>query len=399
MAQLARQKERGRRRGWYESKRCCTSTFPPITTTVVNQPQGSRYQRTIKTPINCCTLRKCKYAKSQIQSELFSTQRLLDKIQCLKKSIQDLETAQEQFKPHIVKKKDVDCQTQGSQPSDLYSIREIVNNCIAEMTKLKAFLDDDNCWWKIFKKREFSCCEQKLPHLHGFLDGSMVTLKMLEEKMDPDKDIVTSTPIKPSSAHSFHSEPADERRKYTEWKPEDVAVHREQYVECSMFTDRSKEVSAKKTDPSCQDQCPKSCTIDATIQETPTSESPKVPKQDAEVDQREESIELETPQPETPEMPIEFDSAASDTKKLSSGWHAKSSAIFGERSKPSVTFMSENMARRAIIEADKSTSIHLLPVQKCRVQEYDAFGKEEHSRKEFLDEPKEVVREKSDIKY
>lgn len=52
------------------------------------------------------------------------------------------------------------------------------------MTRLKTFLDDENCWWKIFKKREFSCCEQKSPHLHGYLDGTMVTLKMLEENVE-----------------------------------------------------------------------------------------------------------------------------------------------------------------------------------------------------------------------
>lgn len=52
------------------------------------------------------------------------------------------------------------------------------------MTKLKRFFDDENFWWKIFKKRNFNCCEQKLPHLHGYLDGTMVTLKILEEKIE-----------------------------------------------------------------------------------------------------------------------------------------------------------------------------------------------------------------------
>ncbi|XP_076751513.1 uncharacterized protein LOC143423816 [Xylocopa sonorina] len=344
-----------------ESKRgCCASTFSPISTTIDNQPQSNRYQRTITTPINCCSLRRCKYAKSQIQSELFSTQRLLDKIQCLKKSIQELETAQRQFQPDIVEKKDVDCQTQGSQPSDLYSIREVVDNCIAEMTKLKAFLDDDNCWWKIFKKREFSCCDQKLPHLHGFLDGTMVTLKMLEERLDLGKNIVTSTPMKPSSLHCLNSEPADERNRYIELKSEDTAEHRKKYVDCSINTGRGNEFSVKKTDPSCQDQCPKSCTVDATIQNASTSEDSKATRQDAEVDQRRESNELERPQ--QIETTDELDSATNDKMKLSSGWHlAKSSTNFGDKTKPSVTFISENLARRTVIEADRSTSMDLLP--------------------------------------
>lgn len=52
------------------------------------------------------------------------------------------------------------------------------------MTKLKVFLDDDNCWWKMFKNQRFECCEQKVAHLHGYLDGSLVTLRMMEEPLD-----------------------------------------------------------------------------------------------------------------------------------------------------------------------------------------------------------------------
>jgi len=53
-----------------------------------------------------------------------------------------------------------------------------------EMAKVKAFLEDDNSWWKILKNRSVSCCQQKVPHLHGHLDGSSVTLMLLEEDTD-----------------------------------------------------------------------------------------------------------------------------------------------------------------------------------------------------------------------
>jgi hypothetical protein len=53
-----------------------------------------------------------------------------------------------------------------------------------EMAKVKAFLEDDNSWWKILKSRSVSCCQQKVPHLHGQLDGASVTLMLLEEETD-----------------------------------------------------------------------------------------------------------------------------------------------------------------------------------------------------------------------
>lgn len=82
------------------------------------------------------------------------------------------------------KKRSILVQTEDLTVTDLNSAREVLTNCITEMTKLKAFLDDENCWWRMFKNREFSCCQQKSPHLHGVLDGTMVTLRMLEESLD-----------------------------------------------------------------------------------------------------------------------------------------------------------------------------------------------------------------------
>lgn len=82
--------------------------------------------------------------------------------------------------------------------TDLNSAREALSTCVAQMTKLKEFLDDDNCWWKLFKKREFNCCGQKSPHLHGYLDGTMVTLRMLEETSEVHKLILMVEIVDPS---------------------------------------------------------------------------------------------------------------------------------------------------------------------------------------------------------
>lgn len=56
--------------------------------------------------------------------------------------------------------------------------------CLREMEKIKTFLEDKNSWWKILKGRKVDCCQQKLPHLHGVLDGLPVTLMLLEDGTD-----------------------------------------------------------------------------------------------------------------------------------------------------------------------------------------------------------------------
>jgi len=68
--------------------------------------------------------------------------------------------------------------------TDAKVAQETVENCIREMAKVKAFLEDDNSWWKILKSRSLNCCQQKVPHLHGHLDGTSVTLMLLEEDTD-----------------------------------------------------------------------------------------------------------------------------------------------------------------------------------------------------------------------
>lgn len=59
-----------------------------------------------------------------------------------------------------------------------------MQNCARELEKIKTFLEDENTWWKILKERSATCCEQTLPHLHGILDGSSVTLILFEEGID-----------------------------------------------------------------------------------------------------------------------------------------------------------------------------------------------------------------------
>lgn len=68
--------------------------------------------------------------------------------------------------------------------NDLKDAHHAVMTCLREMGKIKIFLEDENSWWKILKGRSVNCCQQKMPHLHGVLDGSSVTLMLLEEGTD-----------------------------------------------------------------------------------------------------------------------------------------------------------------------------------------------------------------------
>ncbi|XP_034172205.1 uncharacterized protein LOC117600637 isoform X2 [Osmia lignaria lignaria] len=305
----------------------CPCGFSPISASTGNQPQDNRYQSSNRKPVEFCDLTKCKYAKSQVENDICTTQRLLNKIQHLKKSIQDLESAQQNIKVYRNSGyKDVPSQTEDPATSELNNARQIVNNCIAEMMKLKRFLEDENCWWKIFRKREFNCCEQKLPHLHGFLDGTMVTLKMLEETLDVDKEFVTSTPIKSRSLENQGPEMQFDEGK--EYKEQDTDTARNL---SKMSPRTSFQVDQKQQTPNSPQTYPRnySQTHPGTSKESPRNET------------------LERAERRINQLPKQM-------------WQTKSAIGFGQRPRPSYTFGSENTARRKIIAADISTSTDLI---------------------------------------
>ncbi|XP_046144412.1 uncharacterized protein LOC114878782 [Osmia bicornis bicornis] len=329
-----------------ESQRLrCPCGFSPISNSTGNQPQDNRYQSSIRKPVEFSDLSKCKYAKSQVENDICTTQRLLNKIQHLKKSIQDLESAQQNIKVYRNSgHKDVPSQTEDPAPPELNNARQIVNNCIAEMSKLKTFLEDENCWWKIFRKREFNCCEQKLPHLHGFLDGTMVTLKMLEETLDPNKEFVTSTPIRSRSLENHGPEMQfDEGKKY---KEQDTDTARN----LSKMSPRTSFQVDQKTIDSCLNNCPVSCR-----QQTPNSPRSTYSRNHSQI------------YPGTSKEPSRNETLQREERRINpinqlpkQMWQTKSAIGFGQRPRPSYTFSSENTARRKIIAADISTSTDLI---------------------------------------
>ncbi|KAK1127458.1 hypothetical protein K0M31_003995 [Melipona bicolor] len=329
---------------YQESKRgCCEPTFSPVSPPICNEPRGNNNRQAIKPPIEeCCGLRKYNYAKSQAEADFCNTQRLLEKIRYLKRNVQDLEYAQQRIRTQqIAEKKETTCQTLAPSRSDVNNFREILDNCIKEMTRLRGFFEDENVWWKIFKKREFNCCEQKLPHLHGYLDGTMVTLKILEEKKEEfGEPVATSTPTKsPSSPNS-----SNHTRNYREEREERVENHSKTHANSSTNTETISN--------SCQNQCPASCQI-----HEGNLDSSRAETQEETVDQTQRNSE----QPRT----ISYDET-SDTENTNDTYDWFSKNNVGNAERPSITFNSENTAKRATIAADISTSIDLIPYAQYR---------------------------------
>ncbi|XP_076279110.1 uncharacterized protein LOC143208538 [Lasioglossum baleicum] len=322
-----------------EPKRgCCAHTYSPAET----HDQDYRYQSPSKKPQESCDLRKCKYAKLQAETTFSNTQKLLDKIQKLKKSIQDLEAKQSYNKVESNRQRDVLSQTNDFSVTDLKSARQVLNNCMAEIGKLKNFMDDDNCWWKMFKKMEFNCCDQKAPHLHGYLDGTMITLKLMEE----GKNFVASTP----KSSLVMTGDRDDRRTYITGRSKTNRVLQytgtdgeyegfRRYKDSSIGPASSVEISIPFD--SCQKQCPTAC-----IPETRSAKD-TVTEKDAQY---------------THSNPVglyeAFRRTSSSVRFPRDQRAERSSTDLLKR--PKSTFSNENTPTKRVISVDMSTSMDLL---------------------------------------
>ncbi|XP_076668098.1 uncharacterized protein LOC143368850 [Andrena cerasifolii] len=388
-------------RRYQEPKRaCCARTFSPTSTPIGNQQQASRYQPAIRKPRENCDLRKCKHAKSSVENEFCNTHRLLDKIQHLKKSIQDLETVQKCGRRRVQgssKGRNALTQTEDLTVTDLNSAREVLTNCITEMTKLKAFLDDENCWWRMFKNREFSCCQQKSPHLHGVLDGTMVTLRMLEESLDVRVPLLQRSILSTrSSAYTaflilvghhdsqadqrdFHADHSDfhadqtgslefssiraefqqkekSREQYTDTFDDDTI----KYMDFPNGSIRTAEFDSSKTTASCQRDCPMSCNFESHNTAIAGSSRDTTDFAIDNTSQFDTDADRISPQDETS---AELPNTTSSFAKLPKGiFFTSSSIVLGYDSRTKHTFSSENTASKRILAADVSTSTDLLAI-------------------------------------
>ncbi|XP_020290075.1 uncharacterized protein LOC109857792 isoform X2 [Pseudomyrmex gracilis] len=114
--------------------------------------------------------------KSELDSRFYNVGRIANKVQELKRNlVQDYDESKYFDRERL---------RSDARITDFKSARNAMQNCARELEKIKTFLEDENTWWKILKERSATCCEQTLPHLHGILDGSSVTLILFEEGID-----------------------------------------------------------------------------------------------------------------------------------------------------------------------------------------------------------------------
>ncbi|XP_026828648.1 uncharacterized protein LOC113562700 [Ooceraea biroi] len=186
--------------------RICTRLAPPTTSELHRTLQG-RYKSSVTRRREYCEPRRCHAKvgtdlKSEFHSRSYDVDRIVNKIQELRRNVQDVGELKRHDKTKKIQRKSPS--SSATEITDVTAARRTVENCLREMTKVKAFLEDDNSWWKILKSRSVDCCHQKVPHLHGLLDGSSVTLMLLEEEADEvPRRFMTSTPKKRSDIAGF----------------------------------------------------------------------------------------------------------------------------------------------------------------------------------------------------
>ncbi|KAG7201607.1 hypothetical protein KM043_004348 [Ampulex compressa] len=348
-------------------RKCCARYPAPIASSTINQskqhPSEASYRSTLKRYEENCHLAKCKHVKGETErqtratSESLNVQRLIGKIQDLKKNIQNLEAAQQHLKSQGSEKKGTYSQTSEVPIADLNEARRALEVCLQEISKVKKFLDDENCWWKMLKDRETACCSQKLPHLHGFLDGTPVTLKLLEEAPSQFLDkFKTSTPL--GSPRRIHSDPASlssVAAKHVE-QYTDPWNHDAEYIDASTVPCKSLEFSGANA--LLEKQCPLKCTNDKRDLEIPGSS--KVSRHEREEDLSGGSTIFKDP-PGWKEL-----QGAKKKENLTGGilsgklWHKKNSQENLERRSASKkTFANEDNTSKKRTVAEVGTSVDL----------------------------------------
>ncbi|XP_024935595.1 uncharacterized protein LOC107274886 isoform X2 [Cephus cinctus] len=64
--------------------------------------------------------------------------------------------------------------------TDVDAARKALKCLECKIRELRKFFENPDSYAKIMESRRIGCCQEKLPHLHGFLDGMQVTMKFLE---------------------------------------------------------------------------------------------------------------------------------------------------------------------------------------------------------------------------
>ncbi|XP_018304263.1 uncharacterized protein [Mycetomoellerius zeteki] len=214
--------------------RICTHLTPPAAFNP--RTLESRYKSPVTRRKEYCEPRRCNAKvgtdlKYEFKSRSYNVDHAVNKIQELKRNVQDLDGSKHHDETESLLEPSSE-----SKINDLKDVHNTIMTCLKEMEKLKTFLEDENSWWKILKNRSIDCCQQKLPHLHGVLDGSSVTLMLLEEGTDEvPRRFVTSTPKEKSKTTGprFGTSPREwtNKAKQTEQYTNHRMKHMDEYAD------------------------------------------------------------------------------------------------------------------------------------------------------------------------
>ncbi|XP_036140484.1 uncharacterized protein LOC105838478 isoform X1 [Monomorium pharaonis] len=174
----------------------------------------------------------------EFNSGSYNVERGVNKIQELKRNVQDPDRPKCHDETNKFQEESLS-ESSMARINDLKEAHRAVITCLREMEKIKMFLEDENSWWKILKARSTDCCQQKMPHLHGVLDGASVTLMLLEEGTDETpRHFVTSMSKEESnvadsrfgtSSKELTSE-AKRVKQYTDRQPEHADEYENSYT-------------------------------------------------------------------------------------------------------------------------------------------------------------------------
>ncbi|KAL0131381.1 hypothetical protein PUN28_002723 [Cardiocondyla obscurior] len=177
--------------------RICTRRTPP--TAFNPRTSESRYKSSVRRRREYCEPSRCNTKvdsdlKYEFNSRFYNVNRVANKTLDVKRNVQDFERLKNHDRT-IKGQSNNSVELSRDKINDLKGAHHAVKVCLREIEKIKTFLEDENSWWKILKSRSVDCCQQKLPHLHGVLDGSSVTLILFEEDTDEGPSrFVTSMP-------------------------------------------------------------------------------------------------------------------------------------------------------------------------------------------------------------
>ncbi|KYM80989.1 hypothetical protein ALC53_08553 [Atta colombica] len=196
--------------------RICTHLTPPVAFNP--RTLESRYKSPVRRRREYYEPRRCNAKvgtdlKCEFKSCFYNVDRVVNKIQELKRNVQDLDGSK--YYDDTFQQENLLEPLPENKINDLKDAHNTIMTCLREMEKIKTFLEDENSWWKILKNRSVDCCQQKLPHLHGILDGASVTLMLLEEGTDEvPRRFVTSTPKEKNiTAPRFGTSPREWKNK------------------------------------------------------------------------------------------------------------------------------------------------------------------------------------------